>query len=237
MIVKPGKCGSKGCLGRHSACGFTLIEMATVITIMGLMIVSVLNGYELIVSSKVKKLCQDFNDVQTMIYGYQDKYRVLPGDDPRADQRFPEGLLAGDGSATGNGVIDGNWNSANVSDESFLVWQHLRLSGLTSGAVSFFSEVDQTQSSPKNLEGGRIGIQSTAAFNAGGITDANLTHALVICSDQISGKLAKLMDIALDDGQTHRGAMRAIQSGSMPGPSTETSLIANNLQYTVCMTF
>jgi prepilin-type N-terminal cleavage/methylation domain-containing protein len=230
--------GLRGCHFFHqSSCGFTLIEMATVIAIMGLMIVSVLNGYELVLSAKVKKLSQEFRDVQIMVYGYQDKYRYLPGDDPRANTRFVGGQLATDVIAIGNGEIDGHWNSNDLGDESALAWQHLRLSGLASGAISFSNGADMALYFPKNPDGGRIGLQSLMSFSSRGITDGNLTGTMVICSDRIAGKVARLLDIALDDGETHSGTMRAIPSGSMPGLSTETSQLDNTAMYTVCLTF
>src|SRR5512143_3443451 len=62
--------------------GFTLIEIAIVLVIIGLLLGGVLKGQELINSAKVKNLASDFKNVPIFIYGYQDKYKYLPGDDP-----------------------------------------------------------------------------------------------------------------------------------------------------------
>jgi prepilin-type N-terminal cleavage/methylation domain-containing protein len=65
--------------------GFTLIEIAIVLVIIGLLLGGVLKGQELINSAKVKNLATDFKNIPVYIYGYQDKFRALPGDDASAD--------------------------------------------------------------------------------------------------------------------------------------------------------
>ena len=64
--------------------GFTLIELAIVLVIIGLLLGGVLKGQELINSAKVKNMASDFRNVQVQIYSYQDKFRALPGDDKAA---------------------------------------------------------------------------------------------------------------------------------------------------------
>src|SRR3954467_15197695 len=110
--------------------GFTLIEIAIVLVIIGLLLGGVLKGQELINSAKVKNLANDFRIVQTFIYGYQDKFKALPGDDPNASTH-----LTGGANGNGNGVINGLWNSATGTDESFLFWQDVRLAGFAPGST------------------------------------------------------------------------------------------------------
>ena len=64
--------------------GFTLIELAIVLVIIGLLLGGVLKGQELINSAKVKNMANDFKNIQIQIYSYQDKFRALPGDDKAA---------------------------------------------------------------------------------------------------------------------------------------------------------
>ncbi len=66
---------------KRNQSGFTLIEIAIVLVIIGLLLGGVLKGQELINSAKVKNLATDFKNVPVYIYGYQDKYHALPGDD------------------------------------------------------------------------------------------------------------------------------------------------------------
>ena len=67
--------------GRRKQAGFTLVEIAIVLVIIGLLLGGVLKGQELINSAKVKNFATDFRNIPLFIYGYQDKYKSLPGDD------------------------------------------------------------------------------------------------------------------------------------------------------------
>ena len=61
--------------------GFTLVEIAIVLVIIGLLLGVVLKGQELINSAKVKNIVNDLNGLAVVIYSYQDRYTRLFGDD------------------------------------------------------------------------------------------------------------------------------------------------------------
>ena len=67
--------------------GFTLVEIAIVLVIIGLLLGGVLKGQELITQAKIKNVANDFNGISAAIYGYQDRYKQLPGDDSGAAAR------------------------------------------------------------------------------------------------------------------------------------------------------
>ena len=212
--------------------GFTLIELSIVLVIIGLLLGGVLKGQELIASAKVKNMAGDFKSIQVMLYGYQDKFRALPGDDAGVVSHVSGGTLAQTGTP-GNAVIEGDWDSIDSKDESFLFWQHVRLAGLAAGSA----DLAAPEYLPRNADGGRLGVQSIGAFRTAGITDASLTGLYVACSDGVAGKLAKQLDVTLDDGATASGAVRVIKQAGMPGPSLTTDKVADNDLFTVCMTF
>ncbi|MFZ4538854.1 prepilin-type N-terminal cleavage/methylation domain-containing protein [Propionivibrio sp.] len=182
--------------------GFTLVEIAIVLVIIGLLLGGVLKGQELINSAKAKNLANDFRTVPIFIYGYQDKFKRLPGDDdsPNAS-RFPDykkATLAG--QTQKNGTIEGIWNSTDVTSENVLFWQHVRGVGLAAGSTDFS---DTTKASlPSNAEGGKIGIQMTPP-----ITGMSGTYYL--CSENINTKIAQQLDTTVDDGKPDSGTMRA----------------------------
>ena len=109
--------------------GFTLIELAIVLVIIGLLLGGVLKGQELINSAKVKNMATELKNIQIYIYTYQDKYKALPGDDRSAIAHV--GATTG---GNGNGEIDGAWNATTVT-ESYSFWQHVRLAGLATGST------------------------------------------------------------------------------------------------------
>ena len=59
--------------------GFTLVEIAIVLVIIGLLLGGVLKGQELIKSAKIKTTANQVKQFQSAIYTFQDKYRALPG--------------------------------------------------------------------------------------------------------------------------------------------------------------
>jgi prepilin-type N-terminal cleavage/methylation domain-containing protein len=60
--------------------GFTLVEIAIVLVIIGLLLGGVLKGQEMINSAKVKNMIGDFRSVSSLVYAYQDRFKAFPGD-------------------------------------------------------------------------------------------------------------------------------------------------------------
>jgi prepilin-type N-terminal cleavage/methylation domain-containing protein len=165
---------------RSRQSGFTLVEIAIVLVIIGLLLGGVLKGQELINSAKVKNMAVDFRNIPLFIYGYQDKYRALPGDHATVSTAitnateattpvtsgFPAvacGPTAPHVGCVGNGVIDGKWDTVTATDETTLFWQHVRMAGLAAGPTA----VADPNYYPTNADGGRIGIESGAAATLG----------------------------------------------------------------------
>lgn len=219
--------------------GFTLVEIAIVLVIIGLLLGGVLKGQELINSTKVKSLGNDFRNVPLFIYAYQDKFRALPGDDREALNHLGSAaanagvaLLAVTAAGQGNGRIEGSYNSVSASDESVAFWQHIRLANLAAGNANFS---DPPAALPRNAEGGRLGIQGSAPISG-------MSGTYFVCSEGIQGKLAKQIDISLDDGNTAAGSLRAA-AGPYGGtalaavPGAGAGGIEDNASYIVCAAF
>jgi prepilin-type N-terminal cleavage/methylation domain-containing protein len=214
--------------------GFTLVEIAIVLVIIGLLLGGILKGQELINSAKVKNLANDFRVIPTYIYAYQDKFKALPGDDAQVVAHIGVVVPPAVQGATppaGNGVINGNWNSATNTDESFLFWQHARLANLAAGPTDI---ADPTYI-PRNAVGGVIGISSATAAQ---VQIAGMTGTYQVCSAGILGKFAKQLDIQMDDGNTATGSLRVVADGAAMGAAAvATTAIDDATNYTVCMTF
>jgi prepilin-type N-terminal cleavage/methylation domain-containing protein len=212
--------------------GFTLVEIAIVLVIIGLLLGGILKGQELINSAKVKNLANDFRVIPTYIYAYQDKFKALPGDDASANSHVSGATTATTPAGKqGNGVIDGNWNSTTATDESFLFWQHVRLANLAAGPT----DVTDTSYLPTNAVGGKLGIDSATS---GQIQIQNMTGTYQVCSTGILGKFAKQLDVQMDDSNTQTGSMRAVPDGSALNTAGAAITSAQESDpYTVCMTF
>jgi prepilin-type N-terminal cleavage/methylation domain-containing protein len=211
--------------------GFTLVEIAIVLVIIGLLLGGILKGQELINSAKVKNLTTEIRNIQTNLYGYQDKFKQLPGDDARVANNLGTGATAGTGGTLGNGQIEGAlFPAASATTESALIWQHLRLANLASGPTA----LTDANYYPLNANNGRIGINTatTAQLQIAGMP----TGGTQLCMAQIPGKFAKQMDTALDDGTNTTGNVRAVADGAALGATAPTTLDDGTL-YTVCLVF
>ncbi|MHB1188212.1 prepilin-type N-terminal cleavage/methylation domain-containing protein [Thiobacillus sp.] len=223
------------CFPRRQS-GFTLIEIAIVLVIIGLLLGGILKGQELINSARVKNLGTDFRNVPLFIYGYQDKFRTLPGDDPLVANHVGGTPATTPANKQGNGVIDGDWNSPTQTDESYLFWQHVRLAGLAPGITTA-----GTGYLPTNASGGTIGIQSgttdTAKTPVKGADNKAIGGAYVICSTSILGKFVIQLDIQMDDGNTAAGSMMAALTDTyaIGAAAVATAAIDPAKTYTVCM--
>src|SRR5210317_1726517 len=116
--------------------GFTLVEIAIVLVIVGLLIGGVLKGQEMITNAKLKRVESDNAGIAAAMFSYQDRYLQLPGDDNAAGGRFSvyTGVAAANVTGDGSGTIDGDWDAASSTDvtagatdvESNLFFAHLR---------------------------------------------------------------------------------------------------------------
>ena len=224
--------------------GFTLVEIAIVLVIIGLLLGGILKGQELINSAKVKNLANDFRVIPTYIYAFQDKFKSLPGDDAQVTAHV-QGATASTTGPVGNGIINGHWNSGDIAEESFVFWQHVRLANLAAGPT----DTGDATYRPVNAVGGAIGINSVGAAATPQIKGMSGTYQ--VCSKGILGKFAIQLDVQMDDGQPCTGSMRAIpdvgtgtttnQDASWTGTSAPAgcggAVVAPDSTYTVCMTF
>src|SRR5450830_1888308 len=122
--------------------GFTLIELAIVLVIIGLLLGGVLKGQELINSAKAKNIAGDLKNAQIFIYAYQDKFRAIPGDDAKVASHLNNGLPATSTGALGDARIDGAWDSTTLTNESVKFWEHVRLAGLSTGPTVIATAAD-----------------------------------------------------------------------------------------------
>ena len=222
---------------KNRQAGFTLVEIAIVLVIIGLLLGGVLKGQELINNAKVKNLANDFRSISTFIYAYQDRFRALPGDDLAANTHVNGGTVATSPAAPaarGNARIEGAWNSAVATDESFLFWQHVRLANLATGPTN----TGAADFLPRNSEGGRIGVTGGPILTNAAPVGGAYAASFYVCSDGIQGRFARQLDVTLDDGNTQTGALRVIANGAAnAADATAVAAADDGNLYTVCIAY
>ena len=200
--------------------GFTLVEIAIVLVIIGLLLGGILKGQEMITQAKIKNVISDFSGISAAYHGYVDRYRFIPGDDPCAgttSAACPGGAgkagrwATASASGNGNGVVEGVYNSTTSTDESRLWWEHLRLAGFVAGTGG---------NQPFNAVTGMIGVQTGDGAGGASLKDANGNGfvGLIICSANLPDKIAIAVDTQMDDGVINSGTVRG-QAQTAPNPA------------------
>ena len=182
--------------------GFTLVEIAIVLVIVGLLIGGVLKGQEMITNAKLKRVESDNAGIAAAMFSYQDRYLQLPGDDSAATGRFTVYDAADNADGAGNGTIgDGtDWDLdtdtvwTDGGQETLKFFAHLRAAGLVPGGGA-----DATR--PTNAYGGQIGIQDGALGISGHVT----------IFGAIEGPIAKIIEARLDDGAGDTGRIQSVE--------------------------
>jgi prepilin-type N-terminal cleavage/methylation domain-containing protein len=188
--------------------GFTLVEIAIVLVIVGLLIGGVLKGQEMITNAKLKRIESDNAGIAAAMFSYQDRYLQLPGDDSGAGGRFSvystgTGAITTKANGGGDGTIgDGDdWDdtvtaastwTAGSTEETLKFFGHLRAAGLVPGGGE-----DGTR--PTNAYGGQIGIQDGALGISGHVT----------IFGAIEGPIAKIIEARLDDSKPDAGRIQS----------------------------
>ncbi len=186
--------------------GFTLIEIAIVLVIIGLLLGGVLKGQELITSARVRNMITTQDGIKAAYFGFLDRYRALPGDYNQAIANIP-------GCATcTNGNNNGQLRfiaAGDVIDEPNNVWEHLSKAGFITGSYVYGAGATgspPTGSTPANPYGVPIQLALDAVYQDAA-SPIPVRHNLKTGAN-VPSDIAAEVDRKIDDGLATGGQMR-----------------------------
>lgn len=185
--------------------GFTLIEIAIVLVIIGLLLGGILKGQELITSARVRNIIAQLDGTKAAFFGFQDRYRALPGDFSAASTQIAGVAFKGNG----DGQI--------LGEEAIAVWDHLSHAGFINGTYVYKAATIDATTTPNNPYGAPLQLiyDNVYADAAAPTPRTNLKTG-----PQIPVNILAEIDRKIDDGNALRGSMRfsAYQGNAAAAP-------------------
>ena len=211
--------------GRQAQSGFTLVEIAIVLVIIGLLLGGVLKGQELIENGRVKNAANDMNGIVAAYNSYLDRYRKVAGDDgPVATLTARGTAWTGMAAGNNNGILDVNAGQTFTGGgEGATFFQHLRAAGFITGNPADAG----ANALPVNAWGGRLGVINAAV-------QGRPAARVMVCMGNVPGKAAAALDVQLDDGRPDNGSFRATQGANNVVPGVAATAYSEDQTYTVC---
>jgi len=207
--------------------GFTLVELAIVLTIVGLLIGGILKGQQLIANAQVTAQIAQLKGVEAALITFNDSYQSLPGDMLLASTRLPATGCGGGVCPNGNG--DGQMGTPSAAGpvvtvagaapvgENLGFWEHLSAANLLAGISGVLPNFGSGLPNGKFTGSGLVATTITNAPYGGGIwvTVATANNAGALGNGLAAGgglmtpNQAAQIDRKMDDGQSQSGSLVA----------------------------
>jgi len=118
--------------------GFTLVELAIVMIIIGLLVGGVIKGFQMVQNAKVKAIVSQLESIRASTQSFRDAYSALPGDLTNARDRVAncnDTTFCQNGNADSVVGTPGDNTAAAHEGENIQYWKHLSLANLLGGVV------------------------------------------------------------------------------------------------------
>lgn len=189
--------------------GYTLVEIAVVLVIVGLLLGGVLKGQELMASARVRNLADQRSGIQAAYLGFLDRYGAVPGDMPKAEAEKALGVTINtpDTAGTGNGRLEapGAWDELNG------VWEHLAKAGFIKGDYGGSSDPPTRADAPVNVFNGVLVLARHDGYRD---SATPRTRLLLHMGQNVPVAIARELDLKVDDGRPLTGSLRNAATGT-----------------------
>jgi prepilin-type N-terminal cleavage/methylation domain-containing protein len=186
-------------MSRRQTHGFTLIEIAMVLVIIGLLLGGILKASELITSARVRELITRQDGVKAAFFGFEERFRAVPGDYVQATLNIR--------GATQNGNGNGRIESTTVPNESILAWEHLTQSGFLSPTF-VYNATESTQTTLSNSSGAFLQIIYDGVYGGGTTAAPGPLRHNIKTGSQIPVHVLAEADRKIDDGLPNTGGFQ-----------------------------
>ena len=200
--------------------GFTLVELAVVMIIIGILIGGILKGQEMITNARVTSTIQQFEAISAAYNDFKNQYNGKPGDLSDATTRLADCTNCTDGS--GDGVIGdtGLGEEPNTGEEPINFYLHLLAAGYITG-MDGTDVVEFGRGFPGAAIGGGFMAAESSVGTLTGFDATNLRQGVylwqagqVADADETTGvfsaEQAMRVDTKLDDGMAARGLLQTV---------------------------
>tara|TARA_B100001123_G_scaffold193653_1_gene220751 strand:+ start:1001 stop:1813 length:813 start_codon:yes stop_codon:yes gene_type:complete len=215
---------------RHA---FTLVELAIVLVIIGLITGGVLVGQDLMRAGEIRNAMNQFQQFKAAAHAFRTAYGGIPGDITRATSYWggaPAVNVPGSGTQTWNGDGDGmlDYGSFASYNEWSLFWQHLGNAKMVGGSFTGMSGPNANEEVQVgiNAPGSKLGRAGWQPFSIGSVPDGdyfagNYGNAMFLGDDisdhmletsALRAEAAASIDEKMDDGKPGKGMVRAARN-------------------------
>jgi len=219
---------------QRSEAGFTLVELAIVMVIIGLLIGGVLKGQELIANARVTGTVADLKNTDAALNGFFEKYSGLPGDISNPGTRLANCTGVCNTAGDQDGRIEGTANTGVTSSPGIFpgAGTEARASLTQLSAADMISGINQNDGPVfgglfANLKtGGGMWISyawvaplTSMNLNRHYVTLSGITGNPTATSGSLTGAQAAQIDRKLDDGVPNTGSFQTTGTGcTIAGP-------------------
>ncbi|MGI9335331.1 MAG: prepilin-type N-terminal cleavage/methylation domain-containing protein [Gammaproteobacteria bacterium] len=206
-------------MNRTNQSGFTLVEIAIVLVIIGLLLGGILKGQELINSARVRNLADTTSGVQAAYFGFVDRYRQVPGDWGSANAIVGIGQ-AGLTGGNENGEIDhAGVGGSDPWEEPLAMWEQLSAAGFIQGAYtpSAAAPTAGDNAAPENPFNGLVLVGRTFDYIGTGTGAVPRRH--VVIGRFVPVDIMQELDTKMDDGRPETGDLRGATAAASAAPN------------------